>query len=326
MNTTSEIFQNTSADGEETRRIMYTQEGDAIIVMEKKSGDLVTCNLSSLNYARMFDKSPDGYEVFTDEWQKWFESIVKIQARLLDNVITLNRAVVDQAIATNHKYRAIGAGIFGILEYATSNGYKWDSEAMTNEVYGKLPKYHLKAMIKASHELGLEKGSYPQFQGSDWNNGDFFKLRGFEGEEWDEYRKMASVAMRNGYLMAVAPTSANAIICGTSPSVDNLYEVTYREKKDGLSYVYVPANYNNKTKWFYSSAFDNDEMWATVHIGAMAKYVDQGISHNMHVSSDIKGSELLRLHLGNWKHGNKSSYYLYTRNGELPSNCVMCEG
>lgn len=132
--------------------------------------------------------------------------------------------------------------------------------------------------------------------------------------------------MRNSYLSAVAPTASNSVITNGSPSLDPLYDVIYTENKSGINVTIVPPNYNNQTKWFYKSGFEMDEMWAINIVASAQKYVDQAISHNMHVSENIKGSELLRLDAAAWKKGLKTIYYTHTQEGDLPDNCVMCEG
>ena len=288
---------------------------DGFVVTKSYNDGLVTSNLSSLNYGK----------VFKPEVAKDLQDIVDIQVRMLDNVISMNRAVVPQAIHTNNEYRAIGAGSMGMVRYLTDNGIKWESNK-ASEVFESLFKKQLQATIEASHKLALEKGSYPKFKGSDWNTGAFFDKRGFYSEEWEKYREMASKGMRNSYLLAVAPTSSNSMISNTSPSIDPPYAVVYREKKVGINLMYVPSNYNNRTKWFYKSGFDMDEMWAIQHVASAQKYVDQGISHNMHVSKDISASELLRLDLGAWERGLKTIYYTYVQGNGLAEDCIMCEG
>ena len=309
-NLCTEIFQNMSADSIVSEKILP----NGIVETTVKSGDLVTCNLSSINHAKLSEPQ------FTDIYDK----VVSIQTRALDNVISLERAVVPQSIITNNQYRGIGAGAMGIVEYLTNNSIKWESEEATKAV-GELYKRQLKAMIKASHELAMEKGSYPLFEGSDWNTGKFFTERGFTGEEWEPYIEMAKKGMRNSVLMATAPTSSNAVITNTSPSADPMYDVIYKEKKDGFTFTRIPSNYNNKTKWFMKSGFEMDEMWAINHIAEATKYTDQGISHNMHVNKDIKASEMLRLDMGAWKKGLKSIYYTYTSSMQKPEDCLMCQ-
>jgi ribonucleoside-diphosphate reductase alpha chain len=171
----------------------------------------------------------------------------------------------------------------------------------------------------------MEKGSYPLFEGSEWQTGEYFDKRGYTSDEWLEIKEMAKKGMRNGWLMAIAPTSGNSVRMNASPSIDPLYEVIYREEKSGMSVIITPPNYNEKTKEYFKSGFEMDEMWAINVISAAQKHIDQAISHNMHVLKSIKGSEMLRLDLGAWEKNLKTVYYTYTEDYERGESCVMCE-
>jgi len=308
-NLCSEIIQNMNYD-----TIVDEQLQENGFVVTKVYGDgLVTCNLNSLVLHNVFTQDVD------------LQRIVDIQFRMLDNVISLNRTVVPQATHTNNLYRAVGAGALGLVTLMTEKGIKWESSEASKFVEEIFEKYHM-AAIKASHKLAMEKGSYPLFEGSEWNTGEYFDKRGFNSPEWQEIKQMAMKGMRNGYLMAIAPTSSNSIIMNGSPSIDPLYEVIYREEKSGLNVIIVPSNYSPKTMWFYKSGFAMDEMWAINVIAAAQKYVDQAISHNMHVLKSIKASEMLRLDMGAWEKGLKTIYYTYTEDYERDENCIYCEG
>lgn len=308
-NLCSEIIQNMEVD-----KLVSEELDEHGFVVTKVLGEgLVTCNLSSLVINNVFSKDAE-----ID-----LQRVVNIQFRMLDNVISLNRTVVPQATNTNRLYRAVGAGAMGLVTHMTTSGIQWESDE-ASEFTADIFKQYLKAAIKASHLLSVEKGSYPLYKGSEWNTGEFFDKRGFVSDEWSEIREMASKGMRNAYLEAVAPTSSNAVIMNSSPSIDPPYEIIYREEKSGMNVVIVPSNYNNQTKWFYKSGFEMDEMWAVNVVAAAQKYIDQGISHNMHVSKSIKGSELLRLDMASWKKGLKTIYYTYTEEYERGEDCVMC--
>lgn len=309
-NLCSEIIQNQTYD--ELVEESYDLE-TGIITTKVKSGDLVTCNLSSLVLPN----------VFTSE-EIDLQRVIDIQVRLLDNVISLNRTVVPQATVTNYKYRAIGLGALGLATLFAENKIHWETfkaYSFTDKLFERIAQ----ATIKASHKLALEKGAYPLFEGSEWNTGEYFDKRGYTSPEWLEIKEMAMKGMRNGYLMAVAPTSSNSIRMNGSPSIDPLYEVIYREEKSGMNVIITPPNYNSETKEYYKSGFEMDEMWAINVISAAQKHIDQGISHNMHILKSIKGSEMLRLDLGAWEKGLKTIYYTYTEDYVRDSSCVMCE-
>jgi ribonucleoside-diphosphate reductase alpha chain len=308
-NLCSEIIQNQSAD---MLIDEYFDVESGSVVTEIKTGDLVTCNLSSLVLHNVFTQDVD------------LQRVIDIQVRLLDNVISLNRTVVPQATITNRRYRAIGLGALGLATLLAEKGIPWESfesYKYVNELFEKIAM----ATIKASHKLAMEKGSYPYFEGSEWQTGEYFEKRGYNSEEWLEIKEMAKKGMRNGYLMAVAPTSSNSIIMNGSPSLDPLYEVVYLEEKEGMNTIIVPSNYNDKTKKYYKSGFAMDEMWAINIISAAQKHVDQSISHNMHILKSTKASEMLRLDLGAWNKGLKTIYYTYTEDYERDENCIMCE-
>lgn len=304
----SEIIQNMEVD----KIVSQDLDENGFVVTKVIGEGLVTCNLNSLVLHNVFNKNVD------------LQRVVDIQFRMLDNVISLNRTVVPQATHTNDLYRAVGAGSIGLVTLLTNNGIKWESQEASEFVSNIFEQYH-KATIKSSHKLSLEKGSYPLFEGSEWHTGEYFDKRGFNTDDWLDVKEMASKGIRNGYLQAIAPTSSNSIIVNGSPSIDPLYEIVYREEKSGMSVIIVPPNYNNKTRWYYKSGFEMDEMWAINIVSSAQRYIDQGISHNMHVLKSIKGSEMLRLDIGAWKKSIKTVYYTYTEDYERDENCINCE-
>ena len=58
----------------------------------------------------------------------YWNSLFKIQVRMLDNVIDLNMIPVPQAELTNAKYRAIGLGTFGWHHLLALNNIRWESD------------------------------------------------------------------------------------------------------------------------------------------------------------------------------------------------------
>lgn len=305
----SEIIQNQSYDELVSEEI---DKETGLIITKIKSGDLVTCNLSSLVLHNVFTQDVD------------LQRVIDIQVRLLDNVISLNRTVVPQATLTNERYRAIGLGALGLATLMAEKQIPWESFQAYSFV-DKLFEKIAKASIVASSNLAEEKGSYPYFEGSEWNTGEYFEKRNYYSDEWLDIKERAKQGMRNGYIHAIAPTSSNSIVMGGSPSIDPLYEVIYREVKSGLNMIITPSNYNEKTKDFYKSGFEMDEMWAINVVAAATKHIDQGVSHNMHVLKSVNGAEMVRLDTGAWNKGLKTIYYTYTEEYERPEGCSMCE-
>jgi ribonucleoside-diphosphate reductase alpha chain len=292
-------------------------EGGVVIQVKQGEG-LVTCNLNSLVLPNVFkvENTPN------------LQQITDIQVRMLDNVISLNRTPVKQASHTNNQYRAVGAGAMGLATLIADRQIQWDSDEAV-EFADKLFEKYAFALISSSHKLSVEKGSYPLFENSEWNTGEYFEKRGYESPEWLELKhKVMTEGIRNSYLQAIAPTGSNSVIMGgVSPSCDPLYEVIYQEEKAGMNVTMIPPNYSPATMWFYKSGFEMDEMWSINIISAIQKHVDQGISHNMHIHKSIKASEMLRLDTGAWEKGVKTIYYTYsdTNNIDRSEGCTFCE-
>jgi ribonucleoside-diphosphate reductase alpha chain len=312
-NLCTEIIQNMNADIIKDDKL--NEEG--YVIQVKLGEGLVTCNLNSLVI----------HNVFNPEEDVDLERVVDIQFRMLDNVISLNRTPVLQATHTNNLYRAVGAGTLGLATHLADQGIRWESERASEYVDELMSKY-VQAGIRASHKLAMEKGSYPLFEGSDWHTGAYFDKRGLDSEEWNKVRELASKGVRNSYMFATAPTGSNSIIMNGSPSLDSPYEVIYQEEKAGMNVTIVPPNFNSKTMWYYKSAFEMDEVWSLRLIATAQRYIDQGISHNMHLHKSVKASELLRLDNYAWENGIKTIYYTYSDTGKdnRSDGCIMCEG
>lgn len=309
-NLCSEVIQNQSVDVFDST--LLDKNTGTVTIMKQGEG-LVTCNLSSLVLHNVFTQDVD------------LQRVTDIQYRMLDNVISLNRVPVEQAEYTNYLYRAVGAGQLGLATLLAEEGIHWDSKEAIKYVDNLFEKIAF-ANITASHKLALEKGSYPLFEGSDWQTGRYFEIRDYNSPKWLELKEeVTNGGIRNAYLMATAPTGSNSLIMNGSSSCDAVYDVVYLNKKEGMNATIVPSNYNFRTKGFYKSAFEMDEMWSINIIATAQRHVDQGMSHNMHISRSTSGSELFRLDYAAWEKGMKTVYYTYTRDIEV-KDCVFCEG
>ena len=80
-------------------------------------------------------------------------------------------------------------------------------------------------------KIAKEKGSYECFAGSDWQNGDYFKLRDYSSERWNELRRVNENGLRNGYLIAVAPNGSTAYYSRYIRGVDPVMARFWLEEK-----------------------------------------------------------------------------------------------
>ena len=95
-NLCTEIAQNIAPAGEiETR--MTEIDGEMVIIEQAKAGEMVVCNLASLNLGRL-----------NTEDEEELRSVIEVTVRALDNVIDLNAYPLPQAQRTASRSRAIG--------------------------------------------------------------------------------------------------------------------------------------------------------------------------------------------------------------------------
>ncbi|MEC5424096.1 ribonucleoside-diphosphate reductase subunit alpha [Virgibacillus sp. C22-A2] len=307
-NLCTEITQNQSP----TEFMEEFVENENTIVKKYKAGDYVVCNLSSINLGKAV---PD----------QVLERLIKIQVRMLDNVIDINTLPIKQTQLTNQKYRAIGLGTFGWHHLLALKNIKWETEnavEYADELYERIAYL----TVKNSMELSKEKGAYPSFEGSKWSTGSYFTAKGYTDDKWVSLmNEVKDNGMRNGYLMAVAPNSTTAMIAGSTASIDPIFKAFYNEEKKDFKIPTTAPDLSHKTYDNYRrSAYILDQRWSIKQNAARQKHIDQSLSFNFYVPNTIKASVLLDLHLQAWREGLKTTYYVRSTSNDV-EECEWCE-
>lgn len=310
-NLCTEIMQNMSPMKIESTEIV-DDNGDKIIVEKTRSGDFVVCNLSSVVLGNI--------NVNDD---KELEYIVETQIRAMDNVIDLNYYSVAFAEVTNKRYRAVGLGTSGYHHMLANNKIGWTSDIhleFADKVYEKINFY----AIKASMKIAKEKGSYPYFEGSDWQNGEYFNIRGYKSEKWKQLREdINKYGMRNGYLFAVAPNGSTATIAGTSEGIDPVMAKFWLEEKKGSIIPKTAPNLSMENYWYYTSAYNIDQAWCVKINGIRQRHIDQGQSFNLYITTEYTMRQIMNLYIEAWKSGVKSIYYVRSKSLTV-ADCESC--
>lgn len=311
-NLCTEIAQNMSPI-ETISTTIEDENGDSIIVNKTKPGDFVECNLASLTLGNIDVNDKEE-----------LENVVTTVVRALDNVIDLNYYPTPYAQITNKKYRAIGLGTSGYHHMLVQNDIRWtDREAhkeFVDRVYEDINYY----AIKASMEIAKEKGSYDKFEGSDWDNGDYFTQRGYESQRWEELKKeVHENGLRNGYLLAVAPTGSTSIISGTSAGVDPIMSRYFLEEKKGSIVPRVAPGLTTKTFWLYENAHDIDQNISMEMAGVRQRHIDQAQSVNIYITNDYTMRQILNIYIKAWESQVKSIYYVRGKSLEV-EECDSC--
>ncbi|MEN8614176.1 adenosylcobalamin-dependent ribonucleoside-diphosphate reductase [Dehalogenimonas sp. THU2] len=168
-----------------------------------------SCNLGSINLVRMLKDEGNGLEVDFDQLAR----IVPLAIRFLDNVIDVNKFPVPAIEAATKRTRKIGLGVMGFADMLVMLGIPYNSTraiAVAEEIMEFIGNH----AREASHRLGLERGSYPAWQGST--------------------HQTKGISMRNASCTTIAPTGTLSIIAGVSSGIEpNFAAVFVRNILDG---------------------------------------------------------------------------------------------
>ena len=310
-NLCTEIAQN-MAPIEYVSTNISVENGDTVLLTTTRPGDFVVCNLASLSLGNL-----------PLEDDEYMQRTIETAVRALDNVIDLNFYPLEYAKLTNHKYRSIGLGVSGYHHMLAKRNIKWESEEhlkFVDEVFERINF----AAIKADNALAIERGAYKLFESSDWQNGDYFKKRGYTSEKWkDLQRSVCENGMRNAYLLAVAPTSSTSVLSGTTAGIDPVMKRFYLEEKKGSMLPRVAPELSINTWWYYKPAHTIDQTWSIKAAGVRQRHIDQAQSMNLYITNEFTMRQVLNLYIEAWKAGVKTIYYVRSKSLEV-EDCDSC--
>jgi ribonucleoside-diphosphate reductase alpha chain len=173
------------------------------------------CNLGSVNLA-MHLKPKKGRQStigdFDIDWDQLAET-VRIGVRLLDNVVSVCTYPVDKIATVVRSNRKIGLGIMGWADALVGLGLPYGSEKSI-ALAEKVAKFIQQTAWETSEALGKEKGNFPNFEGSIWQQ------RGY-------------THFRNATTTTIAPTGSISMIAGSSYGIEPHFALAFFKKVMG---------------------------------------------------------------------------------------------
>ena len=165
-----------------------------------------SCNLGSINLARMVTTNPQGEPAVN--WNK-LTSTVHQAVHLLDNVIDMNRYPLPQIEQMSKDTRRIGVGLMGWADMLVQLGIPYDSQPAIDLAEEIMREIQNQA-YQASANLAQQRGPFPAWPGSIYNQKDNL---------WS--------TMRNSAPTTIAPTGTISIIADASSGIEPLYAISY---------------------------------------------------------------------------------------------------
>jgi ribonucleoside-diphosphate reductase alpha chain len=312
----TEICQNTSS----SKFVEETIE-DGKIVIRYEPGDLVVCNLASVNIAKVFDS-------------KTIEDVFPTLLRVLDNVITLNYYPIKEAERTAMRYRSIGIGYLGLAEYLAVRHIAYDTEVARAEVDRLFEEYAYHT-YRASVDLAQERGHYELFPGSEYSKGiilgrteDWYKENTPRAELWSSlFADMKTYGTRFAYHTAPAPNTSTAGVVGTTAALLPIYKRYFVETNLSAPTLRVAPKLSKDNFWYYKEYVHMDMNDVISMIGVVYKWVDQSISFEWMIDpAKVSPAQLYTYYIKAWEDGIKTVYYVRSLSGEIKEDCVSCSG
>ncbi|HEY8488359.1 MAG TPA: ribonucleoside-diphosphate reductase subunit alpha, partial [Thermaerobacter sp.] len=316
------------------------------VFLPTTAGEVAVCNLASVNLARHL--GPRGID-----WDALAETVA-VAMRGLDNVIDLNLYPIEKARRSNLRHRPVGLGVMGFAEAVNRLGWGY-ADPQAAELADRVLEFISYHAILASCRLADERGPFPAFAESGWARGrvPLDTLADLEAErgqpvtvdrtaslDWEAVRAGVRQGMRNGTVMAVAPTATISLIAGTTPSLDPPYANVFsrqtlsgkfleinrvlveelerrglweavrdrivEERGDLEPIAELPADIRRRYPTAYQVPPD-----VYLEVAARAqKWVDMGISRNLFLADRDLGA-MEQVYLEAWRRGLKSTYYLF---------------
>ena len=183
-----------------------------------------SCNLGSINLTKILRNKNGKLEIDYDK----LSSIIPIAVRFLDDVIDVNKFPIPLIEATTKQTRKIGLGVMGFADMLIRLGVPYNSTRAIS-IAEELMEFITSAAHEASHQLALERGTFPA-----WKNS-IYHSRG--------------VAMRNASCITIAPTGTLSIIAGVSSGIEPIFAAVFvRNILDGENLLEVNPHFEAVAK------------------------------------------------------------------------------
>lgn len=252
-----------------------------------------------------------------------------------------NIAYVPAVAKANRLNRSVGFGIMGHHGFIAENYIAFGSEEdidLVDVFFNMLNFYSLKHSMEKAKETGEV---FDQFWLSDYASGKYFDLRGAiypkteqvkeifkhihipTEQEWQELKAdVMKYGLYNSHRLAVAPNGSTAYVMSATPSITPVKQLV-EERTYGNSKTYFPMPALDTASFMYETAYKMDKYKIIDVIATANKHVDQGISFELCITSDVTTRELQRIYLYAHYQGIKTLYYTRTQKLKI-TECESC--
>lgn len=252
-----------------------------------------------------------------------------------------NIAYVPAVARANRLNRSVGFGIMDHHGFIAENyiAFGSDDDLELCDVFFNMINYY---SLVHSNEKAKETGMiFDGFERSTYADGSYFEGRGAiypvseavkeifkdiyipSDEDWQKLKEsVMEHGLYNSHRLAIAPNGSISYVMSATPSVTPIKQLV-EERTYGNSKTYFPMPGLQDAAFMYETAYKIDKYKVIDTIATINKHIDQGVSFELCITSDVTTRELVKLYLYAHYQGIKTLYYTRTQKLKV-EECESC--
>lgn len=269
---------------------LYSKESDS---------ETAFCTLSAINAGKV------GFEEY--------EHIAEVALRAVDKMIDKAPMMTESMKNSIMRRRSAGIGITGLAGALYREGLDYDGSEESFSFVSKIAETHYFYLLKASQKLAEESGYAVEGIKKDWLPVDTRVNKGYALTlDWESLR---GKPRKHSVLAAHMPTESSAVFCDADNSLypPRQKVINKKSRKGIIQYISKDWTPGKKLAW------DVDNITLSKYYSRVQDFTDQAISADYYFDpskyEDEKKplSELMKEWVAQAKAGNKTQYYMNTR-------------
>lgn len=265
----------------------------------ESKGETAFCTLSAINVGKVnFEE---------------YEHIANVALRAVDKMIDKAPMMTESMKNSIMRRRSAGIGITGLAGALYREGLDYDGSEESFSFVSKIAETHYFYLLKASQKLAEESGYAVEGIKKDWLPIDTRVNKGYALTlDWESLR---GKPRKHSVLAADMPTESSAVFCDADNSLypPRQKVINKKSRKGIIQYISKDWTPGKKLAW------DVDNITLSKYYSRVQDFTDQAISADYYFDpskyEDEKKplSELMKEWVAQAKAGNKTQYYMNTR-------------